>query len=173
MRTARILIVCGLVAGVVAAEARAAVKRAPLLEAVTQCRAIGDDKARLACFDTSVAQLDDAEKKQDVVVVDREEIKATRRSLFGLTLPPLSLFAGKEGKSEVVTEIDAKVASVTTTSDGSLIITLDDGARWHQMDATVLPRTPRPGDEIRIKRGLMGSYQMSIRSIIIRVKREN
>ena len=165
----------GIMLAIVAAPlvAKPAAQRTPVLEAVTRCRQITDNAERLACFDASVAKLDEAEAKRDVVIVDREQVKATRRSLFGLALPSFNLFSGHEDAKDVVTQIDAKVANVVANGDGSLVVTLEDGAHWRQTDATLLPRTPRAGDQVTIKRAAMGSYQMYVRGIAIRVKREN
>jgi hypothetical protein len=69
-------------------------KRAPLLTAVTQCRTVLDSAARLACFDESVAALDRAESDKAVVVIDRQQVREARRSLFGIGLPATGLFGG-------------------------------------------------------------------------------
>ena len=47
---------------------------------------------RLACFDAAAARLDEAEKKGDIVVVDRRQAQEVRRQAFGFTLPSLTLF---------------------------------------------------------------------------------
>jgi hypothetical protein len=67
-------------------------ERAPLLIAVTQCRTITAPAERLACFDESVAALDTAEESQTVVVIDQQQVRETRRSLFGISLPDTGLF---------------------------------------------------------------------------------
>ena len=68
--------------------------RLRLLNAVTACRAIGDATQRLACYDEAATRLTQAVGRNDVVVLDREDIRQTRRSLFGFHLPRLPLFGG-------------------------------------------------------------------------------
>lgn len=146
-------------------------ERAPAaLQKVVDCRAIADDKARLACFDASVAQLDAARASGDVVAFDREEVKKTRRRLFGFSLPGLSIFGGgdKDGdprkrvEQEEVKEIVGKIGAVSKNRDGGWVLTLEDGARWEQMDSITLGRSPKPGATLTIKRAALGSYKMSV-----------
>lgn len=137
------------------------------LQNVLQCRAITDDKARLACFDASVTQLDAARTSGAMVVLDREEVRKTRRGLFGFRLPSLGIFGGgdkEDSASEVdeIKEITGTVRSATKNADGGWIITLEDGARWEQTGALIFGRAPRAGSKATIKRGALGSYKMSI-----------
>lgn len=148
---------------------------APALEAVTACRKITADAERLACFDASVAKLDAAASNRDVVVLDRQQIRETRRSLFGFTLPKLALFGGREGtpEKEEFTQLTAKLTAVGRTSDGGYTFVLDTGARWRQTDVTAFGRTPRPGDEVTIFQAALGSFKMRIGNApAIRVRRE-
>ena len=69
-------------------------QRPELFEALVHCRSITDDAARLQCFDTAAANLQAATERRDVVVVDRAQVRESRRRLFGLALPRLPIFGG-------------------------------------------------------------------------------
>ena len=132
--------------------------RAPLLAAVTQCRAITDSAQRLACFDRSVAALDSAETDQSLVVVDQREVRETRRSLFGVALPDTGLFGGGDD----IAQIEATLAAASVDADGRWRFVLADGARWAQTDDNVIARRPRANDPVVIKRAALGSFRLSV-----------
>jgi len=136
--------------------------RAALLQHVVDCRAITDDAKRLACFDTQVAALDAAEKSNQLVVVDREQVRAARRTLFGLPLPNLHIFGGNDDHdANAVTQIEGKIASASAAADGWRI-KLDDGSVWEQTDGKPIFRSPRPGMAVVVQHGAMGAYFLSV-----------
>jgi hypothetical protein len=136
--------------------------RAALLQHVVDCRAITDDAKRLACFDTQVAALDAAEKNKQLVVVDREQVRAARRTLFGLPLPNLHIFGGSDDHdANAVTQIEGKIASASAVADGWRI-KLDDGSVWEQTDGKPIFRSPRPGMAVVVRHGAMGAYFLSV-----------
>jgi hypothetical protein len=157
------------------ASAQDAPDRPAILSKLFDCGAITAESERLSCYDRQVAALKEAEQKRDVVVVDRAEIRRTRRSLFGLTLPRLKLFGGDDSDAD-----QPEFSTVETTltdarqSGGRWVFTLADGALWTQADSTELARTPRAGQAIRIRKGAMGSYLANIdKQVAIRVRRIN
>lgn len=163
-----------LVVPVMCAAAPAPAARTPMLEALARCRAVTVETERLACFDASVGKLLDAEAKHDVVVVDREQIRKTRRTLFGLTLPSFNIFGDHDDDAkDKFTRLEAVIGSSQRDGNGRLLMTLDDGAHWRQVDDLSLPRTPRQGDKVVIERAAMGTYMMHIRGVQMRVRREN
>ncbi|MFW2831335.1 hypothetical protein [Sphingomonas sp. ID0503] len=148
----------------------------PVAQALFECRGIADDAARLRCFDEAAGRMAEAEKKKDLVMVDRSQIREARRSLFGLTLPDLKIFGGgeKDEKEEGVSELTATVRSAQLGSDGKWLIILEDGARWKQTDGKQLAGDPRPGSTIRIRKAAMGSYLANVgKQTAIRVRRMN
>lgn len=107
---------------------------------VIACRDITDNAARLACFDGAVGALAQAQQDKDVVVVSREEMRKTRRGLFGFVLPKLGLFGGgndDENDAEEIKEITATIASFGGGT-GHYVFTLDDGAVWEQTEGEYL-----------------------------------
>jgi hypothetical protein len=155
------LLIVALAAPPVLAAEPPAPARAAQLQQLLDCRKLTDATQRLACFDTAAGVLDQAEAKGDVVVVDREQARKVRRQAFGFTLPSISLFTRGE-KPEEITSADGVIASARKLNTGKWEFTLEDGARWVQVDLTEIPLDPKPGQKVKIKTATMGSYLMSV-----------
>ncbi|MGQ0558982.1 MAG: hypothetical protein ACT4OE_05265 [Sphingosinicella sp.] len=141
------------------AQARAS-ERPEVLTRIIACREIGDERQRLACFDAQVAALQAAEANREIAVVDREQVRRTRRSLFGLAIPDLGIFGGddddEESEEEGFNQINSRVGSSYVGPDGRLVLVLEEGGTWVQTDGR---RTrARTGEAIRIRRGILGSF---------------
>ncbi len=153
-----------------AAEAQQAATRPALLAELLECRAIAEVPERAACYDRHVTALDEAERKRDVVLVDRTETRRARRSLFGFPVPRLRMFAGDDKEPEF-TRIEASIKDARRIA-GRWQFELDDGSRWAQSEAEELARVPRPGDIIRVRKGAIGSFLANIgKAPAIRVRR--
>lgn len=135
--------------------------RSTLLEAVVACRAEVSEPARLACYDRAVAALDVAERSGDLTVVDREQVRQARRSLFGFDAGDLNIFRGRGGDDPADEALETRLVSARQTRDGWLF-TLENGAVWRQTDSEPLRVTPRAGMPVRIRRAAMGSYMLSV-----------
>lgn len=157
-RTLQILLIAAALSGSANAAAPRAEGRSQALSDVVQCRKLTDPAARLACFDKTVETLDSAEARQDVVVVDRQQMRQARRTLFGIGLPTLPIF----GNAPDIDFIDTTVAEARVDGAGRWTLRMADGARWAQTDDNVIGRSPKPGDKVHIKRGALGSYQMNV-----------
>ncbi|HEV2748606.1 MAG TPA: hypothetical protein VGW34_15090 [Allosphingosinicella sp.] len=142
-------------------------------QAVLRCRSLTDQAARLACFDSAVAALDTATRNRELVMVDREQVRRTRRSLFGLSLPNFDLFGDDdEAEAEEVKRLEGEIASVGSDQNRRYIIRLKDGSIWRQIDGNMLGRQPKPGYKVVINRTITGSYMMQVAGQPgIRVKR--
>ena len=146
--------------------------RAAQLQQLLDCRKLTDPTQRLACFDQAAGVLDQAEAKGDVVVVDREQARKVRRQAFGFTLPSMSLFSRGE-KPEEITSAEGTIASARKLNTGKWEIVLADGARWVQIDLTEIPLDPKPGQKVKIKSAIAGSYLMTVNNQReVRVHRE-
>lgn len=137
------------------------------LDGMMACRSVTDAAARLACYDQRVEALQTATEHRDVVVVDRSEIQKARHSLFGFNLPSLAVFGdGKDSKGRQVVEeeeqISSTIRSATQDGMGAWVITLQDGAVWHQTSDQAFGVRPKPGDPITIRRASLGSYIMKV-----------
>ncbi|HET8612147.1 MAG TPA: hypothetical protein VFL92_05215 [Sphingomonas sp.] len=136
------------------------------LQKLIDCRSISDSQARLACYDQNVAALAAAEANRDIMVVDREQVKRTKRSLFGFNLPSLDLFGGAhhgkdrhEAEEEEIKQITAKIRSASRNYTG-WVLTLDDGSQWEQSESALIGLRPKPGMTVTVKRAALGSYKM-------------
>src|SRR3546814_19922286 len=73
--------------------------------------------------------------------------------------PYTTLFrSDDEGEEEGVSRIESTIKNVTRGSYGRWIMTLEDGAVWAQTDDRNLPRWPKAGQPIVIKRAATGSF---------------
>jgi len=156
-RMAALMTMSSMVVAAAAAEKPRA--RPELFDQLIGCKTISDAPRRLACYDQSVGAIEEAERKQDLVIVDRGQIRETRKSLFGFSLPRIGLFGGgkDEGGKDEISEIQSIVASVRSVRGGDWSLRLaDDAGTWE----TISPVTvaPRAGDKIRIRKAALGSY---------------
>jgi hypothetical protein len=162
-------------AGASAQQSQEPQARPQALTRLLDCRTIASEAERLACYDREVAAFETAEKAREVVVYDREQIRRTRRSLFGIVLPDLNIFGGRKDdgeQSEEVSQIEGTIRAVSQTGNSRYVFTIEDGARWVQIDDRELSATPRAGQKVRIRRAAMGSYLANIGSnTAIRVRR--
>lgn len=135
--------------------------RPAMLEALTRCRTITAPTERLGCYDQAVSALDAAERAGDLVVVDREQVRESRRRLFGFSLPSVPLLE----RGETPEEIDNHSTTITSARqrpDGKWVLNLADGSVWEQIDNTYLTASTRPGTPVEIRRAALGSYFLSV-----------
>ena len=158
-------LLAGCVALAAAAAASGAPKRTlpPVVQELAGCRTQADDAARLRCYDAAAAALARAAESGDIVLVDREDVRKTRRSLFGFNVPKLPFFSGDDSASEQRDEITAKIASAHSLGNGKFAIRLEDGAVWETTEAKAAVGAPRAGNEVTIKRGSLGGYFLRIK----------
>ena len=158
-----LILAAGLTAASAAADKNDKMKdaRPPVFEALVNCRTITSAEERLTCYDTKVAAIDEAERKDELVLADRESMKEARRGLFGFSLPKLKLF-GNDDNQEAEAELVTKVDSAYQKNSGKWTVVLEGGARWSQIDTELLPRNPAKGMEIKIRKAAMGSYFANI-----------
>ena len=98
---------------------------------------------------------------------------------FAPTMVPAPSVPGRavtpgSSSDDDVAEIEAIVKLVTANRAGQVTITLEDGARWQQVDTKILNREPKAGSKARIRLASMGSYLVSFDSgPAVRMKRIN
>jgi hypothetical protein len=166
--------ILSLAAGASAQRPRPGEERPEVLSRVVQCRSIASAEQRLACFDREVAAMDAAQSSGELVAMDRQQVRRTRRSLFGLAIPDLGVFGDDNEDEEQESRIESTVRSATQNNLGKWIITIEDGARWIQIDSRGLNFPPRPGQPIRIRRASLGSYFANVNNqTAIRMRRIN
>jgi hypothetical protein len=102
------------------------------------CAALADDGERLSCYDSYAALL-----------AEQGETAATEA--FGL--PPST-------PAETPDLIEARVTGVRWSVHGKLLIWLDNGQSWKQIDTRTSFRLALD-ERVIIKRGWLGSYKLS------------
>ena len=134
---------------------------AAVIDAVKACRTIAVADQRLACFDKATAALDSAIQAHDITVMDKQEVRRTRRSLFGFDVPNIPLFGGGAAKADTApefTELDTIITAIRPLGYDKFDITTTEGAVWRNTDALDFP--PKAGAKMHIKKGAIGNYFM-------------
>jgi hypothetical protein len=134
----------------------------PLVSAIANCQRQTEDAARLRCYDAAASALTEAASSGKVVLVEREDVRKTRRSLFGFSLPKLPFFSGDDSADDQQDELTAKIASARPLGYGKFRLKLEDGALWETTETFTSVKDPRGGDIVVIKKGPLGSYMMRI-----------
>lgn len=122
------------------------------------CRDIKAAEQRLACYDRETAAMNQAIASKDLVMIDKEKARAAGRSLFGFSIPN---FGGLFGSGGEISQIDGTIKNIGRNQDGGWVITLQDGSVWTQTDDWP-GLDARPGKKVIVKRGVMGSFWLSI-----------
>lgn len=163
------LILAALIAGQAGQVAPPGAAAATPLQGLEACRAIGADAARLACYDREAAALVAARGKGDLVLLDRSEVRKTRRQLFGLPIPRLPFF-NDDADADEVKRIDTALAAVARSGYDTYRLTMADGTVWETTEGKG-SFLPRKGDKIAIERGTLGSYTVSIGRNAVKARR--
>lgn len=136
------------------------------LDSLRKCQALTDNAERLDCFDKAVSTIIAASDSDDLRIVDREEVRDTRRKLFGFSLPDLGIFGRREGRGEDAKEDELEVLQTTITSvrptGTGYVLTTAEGAKW-QIDN--VPRrllSPKPGQSLEIRNAALSAYFLRI-----------
>jgi hypothetical protein len=133
------------------------------LAGISQCRSIGTDAERLACYDKEMATLDQAVARDDITVVDKDDVKRVRRSLFGFTLPNLSAlgFAKDDDKTPEASDLDSTITAVHAAGYGHWEFQIAEGnAVWRNTD--VLEDRPASGAPVHFRKATLGAYFVKI-----------
>lgn len=140
------------------------------IQQLIACRSVTDPTQRLACYDRQSDALNRAISTKELVVIDKERATATKRSLFGFSIPNFGGLFG--GAGDDIKEIASTAARVSQDGYGAYIVTLADGSTWYQQDDAPLGLGPEKGDKIVVRRGSFGAFFLSVNGQPgIRVKR--
>ncbi len=151
-------------AGVMSVSAHAAAPAPPVAKQVGDlqaCRAIPEPTARLSCYDKAVEALTAATASQDVVIVERSEVRKARKGLFGFSIPRIGFLAGRDGNAEDQADVDrleTKIVSSRALLYGKWRFTVEGGAVWETVEASMSFDDPLPGRTVVLQRGSLGSY---------------
>jgi len=133
-----------------------------LADRIQACAAIGDNNQRLACFDALAS-----ESRQPAAPAPAVKKEDT----FGMEQ---SLMAQSRTAPDAVSEIRAPVRRIGTMASGWMVIELENGQTWTQAEALRNPVPLSAGDEVTIRRGVLGSFVLSTAdNRTMRVRRKN
>lgn len=126
------------------------------------CRTMTDAATRLACYDQQTAALEAATRSREIVISDKNAVQAARRGLFGFAAPIGRLMGfGDDDKAEEISQIETTVAGVRRGANGWRL-EFADGSTWEQNDTRDFVLSPKPGNTVRISRGALGTYFVSV-----------
>jgi hypothetical protein len=136
----------------------------PLVAAIDRCRQITDSAQRLACYDSAAGALVTATTSGEVSIVDRNEVKKVRHSLFGFSLPKIPFFSGDTTANEAQEKLDSTIKSVHQLNNGHYeIVIVDNNAVWETTESGGISwEPPHAGQKIEILRGALGNYFLRI-----------
>jgi hypothetical protein len=158
-----LLILALVAAGPAIAKDKDKAASSPLVTAIDRCRQVTDAMQRLACYDSAANALVTAANTGAVAVVDQNEIRKARHSLFGFTLPKIPFFSGDQTADEVQRQLDSTITSVKALNNGYYrIVIADNNAVWETSESSISFDAPRSGQKITILRGPLGSYFLRI-----------
>jgi hypothetical protein len=135
----------------------------PLVTAIDRCRQMTDPTQRLACYDSAASALITATSSGAVAVVDENEVRKVRHSLFGFSLPRVPFFSGDTTADEAQNKIDSTITTVHPLANGYYrLVIADNNAEWETTDSSTNFDPPRVGQKITIVRGALGNYFLRI-----------
>lgn len=141
-----------------------------------ECAGKVSDAERLACYDRAVESLSGEARRiaaQRKVASDQAAavaaaaaakaaadaaVKAQADAKDSFGREGIKMF-GQRGEAEVG-EVTATVTEVLRDSVGKVVVVMDNGQIWRQVDGFTLPL--RAGASVTVKRGAMGSYRMRL-----------
>jgi hypothetical protein len=152
------------------------------LDALFACREISDDAARLACLDREVAALRGESKREEFIAVDREQLEEDSYGLHPSSVPlPTSESkkdvatgepAGSSAEPRIVRDKHGRieglenlaVARLSETPYGKLVVKLQNGQVWTQIDSIqiFIPRRTPQEMTVSISNAALGSHKMQL-----------
>lgn len=142
------------------------------LGALLACRRVEASAARLACFDResgALAAQRAAPEARSAPNAQRASSEAhtalNARATFGLA--PAQVAARAEAAAHAPKPVDsltARVSGIARAADGREIFTLDNDQVWVQLVADGSWLDVRTGEQVRVARGWLDSYRLSLPS---------
>jgi hypothetical protein len=118
------------------------------------CAAEKDDARRLACFDAAVGQAQAAQGNTTPAVA---AVPLSQEEKFGLRGELKQEKAQKAPELQELDQLQAQVTSVSAKPHGELVVTLENGQVWTEIQTNSGARV-KVGDRVAIKAGTFGSF---------------
>jgi hypothetical protein len=118
------------------------------------CAAEKDDARRLACFDAAVDRARAAPANPAPAVV---AAPLSQEEKFGLRGELKQEKAQKVPELQELEQLQAQVTKVSTKPHGELVVTLENGQVWTEIQTNSGARV-KAGDRVAIKPGALGSF---------------
>jgi hypothetical protein len=140
------------------------------LGALLACRKVAASGPRLACFDRESGALAAQSAAAQTAAPDSHAAPESRTTLnahetFGLA--PTQVAARAEAAAHAPKPLDsltARVTSIARAADGREVFTLDNHQIWVQLVADGSWLDVRTGEQVRVSRGWLDSYRLSLPS---------
>ena len=118
------------------------------------CAAEKDETRRLACFDEAVVRVRAAPANPAPVVA---AAPLSQEEKFGLRGELKQEKAQKVPELQELEQLQAQVTKVSTKPHGELVVTLENGQVWTEIQTNSGARV-KAGDRVAIKAGALGSF---------------
>lgn len=138
-----------------------AVPTAKPVAALQQCRTMTDTAARLACYDRAVDALNAATASNEVVIVERQEVRKVRKGLFGFSLPKVGFLTGNANNAEDkadLSELQGVITASRSIGNGKWRFSVENGGTWETVETNMGFTDPLPGRKVLLEAGSLGSY---------------
>jgi hypothetical protein len=140
-------------------------------EAARQCTGVSDDRARLACYDGIFSKPATAGRDSPPAVPAPAAAASSPQDDFGLSDTAKRARDPEKAKELMPQSIAEKVASVGRRPTGELVVTLDNGQVWAQIEPNTMARLSA-GDTVTIRKAALGSYLLvTPNKLAVRVRR--
>jgi hypothetical protein len=114
------------------------------LQAAQACTRLGDDAARLSCYDTAMGRL-----------------RSTSGEAKSLSAPPTAAVGTETQAKPLPKKLSAQVRDVTVLPAGLYRLVLDNGQVWDTTQA-ISALAFKANDSVTITQGWLGSHQISL-----------
>jgi len=141
-------------------------------DSLRACAAIRADVERHACYDREMARLlpESAAAAAVAAAPAKAAAPLTPEQRFGLTATQADAKVSEVTETRPLGVLEAKVTGVRPISNGRVLLDLDNGQVWRQVDTDVTV-TLKPGASVSIKKNSLGSYWLTSSGRAWRVKR--
>ncbi len=139
----------------------------PVPQTLSECRSIASDADRLECYDQAIAlslpqrdgERDESARENKETTTRASDPAIDHEELFGKSEVRVVEELRERSGREQTKEIRAVVVRVDRTPRRKLVITLENGHIWRQIDAARLKI--KAGQAVVIRRASLGSFLLS------------